>query len=71
MTLADVADDLHISKPTLYYYFESKEQILFEIQRLAIAMLNESGPLDGERDALAEGRASDRLARFIARYVKM
>ena len=30
-TLADVADELGLTKPALYYYFENKEALLFEL----------------------------------------
>jgi AcrR family transcriptional regulator len=30
-TLADVADELALTKPALYYYFDSKEALLFEL----------------------------------------
>jgi AcrR family transcriptional regulator len=30
-TLTDVADELDLTKPALYYYFESKEALLFEL----------------------------------------
>ena len=30
-TLADVAEELALTKPALYYYFESKEALLFEL----------------------------------------
>jgi AcrR family transcriptional regulator len=30
-TLADVAEELALTKPALYYYFESKESLLFEL----------------------------------------
>jgi len=30
-TLADVADELGLTKPALYYYFDSKEALLFEL----------------------------------------
>jgi AcrR family transcriptional regulator len=30
-TLADVADELGLTKPALYYYFDSKETLLFEL----------------------------------------
>ncbi len=70
-TLTDVADALHISKPTLYYYFESKDQIMFEIQRLAIEMIVDRDPADLDSPFLPGLGVADRLARFVRRYVRM
>ena len=35
-SLDDVARRLNVTKPTLYYYFASKDEILFEAQRLGM-----------------------------------
>jgi AcrR family transcriptional regulator len=34
--LSDVADRLNITKPAIYYYFESKDEILLECTRMAL-----------------------------------
>ena len=62
-TLADVADELHVSKPALYHYFKSKDEILLEIQQAAIAQMTEAAP--------DEGNGRERLAAFVRRYVEM
>jgi AcrR family transcriptional regulator len=63
-TLADIADELHIAKPTLYHYFRSKDEILLEIQQAAIAQM-----LDAHIDPTASGR--DQVRAFVHRYVEM
>lgn len=40
-SLNDVADRLNITKPALYHYFHSKEQILLECYRLGTGMIEE------------------------------
>ena len=67
-TLTDIAAELHISKPTLYYYFKSKDDILFECHRLGIEAI-----IDGETRMPGAGEASgrERLEEFLRRYVRM
>jgi AcrR family transcriptional regulator len=49
-TLASLADALNITKPTVYYYFDSKEQLLVEIfrraQESALEMLRQADRLE-------------------------
>lgn len=67
-TLADIAEELHVSKPTLYYYFKSKDDILFECHRLGIeAITHGDTPLLTKDEATGRQRLSD----FLRRYVKM
>jgi AcrR family transcriptional regulator len=40
-SLNDVADRLKITKPALYHYFQSKEEILLECYRLGTALIEE------------------------------
>jgi len=63
-TLAHIADELKIAKPTLYHYFRSKDEILLEIQQAAIAQM-----LDADIDGTASGR--EQIGAFFHRYVEM
>ncbi len=67
-TLVDIAEELNISKPTLYYYFKSKDEILFECHRLGIEAIT-----DGETPMPAAGSCTgrERLEEFLRRYVRM
>lgn len=67
-TLTDIAAELNVSKPALYYYFRSKDDILFECHRLAIEAITDGDhPMPG-RDEM-DGRR--RLMEFLHRYVRM
>lgn len=39
-SLDDIAERLNVSKPTLYYYIESKDQILLECVRIALDLMH-------------------------------
>ncbi|MGB5103654.1 MAG: helix-turn-helix domain-containing protein, partial [Steroidobacteraceae bacterium] len=53
-SLDDIAAALGVSKPTVYYYVENKEQLLFECFRAGLQRI---------RDAFGEASGSDRPAR--------
>ena len=40
-SLDDIAERLHVTKPTLYYYIKSKDDILLECVRIALSMMQE------------------------------
>ena len=66
-TLDDIAARLNVSKPTLYYYVKSKEDILLECNRLAFAHM---------KDAIQEVQESKRdgiekLTRFLEVYIEL
>ncbi|MBS0470427.1 MAG: TetR family transcriptional regulator [Proteobacteria bacterium] len=63
-TLSDIADELHIAKPTLYHYFKSKDEILLEVQQAAIQQMLEA-PVDPKANGFEQIRG------FFHRYVEM
>ena len=56
-SLDDIAERLHVTKPTLYYYVKSKDDILLECVRTALAMM-QAGIAEVR---LGGGRALDQL----------
>jgi AcrR family transcriptional regulator len=66
-SLDDIADRLNVTKPTLYYYFRNKDEILAECVRIGLEMI------DGAiADATGEGRsARDRLEAALRRYAEI
>lgn len=66
-TLDEVAARLNVSKPTLYYYVKSKDDILFECVHIGLTMV---------QDAIAEveakgGRAVDKLVAAMMQYAEI
>lgn len=64
-TLDEVAERLGVSKPTVYYYVDSKDAILFECVRTGLELLQNA---IREADA-AGGRAIDKLIAAMRQYV--
>lgn len=66
-TLDEVAERLHVTKPTLYYYVKSKDEILYECVRIGLTML---------QDAITEvgasgGSAMDKLVAAMHKYTEI
>jgi len=66
-TLDDIAADLNVTKPTLYYYLENKEQIIYECFRVGIGRIT-AGLAELEA-ADAPGR--DKLEALVQRYAEV
>ena len=66
-TIDQIADALHVSKPTIYYYIDSKEELLYDIAHTGLADLNEAL----SRDQDAKLPAIDRLAQFFTMYGRL
>ena len=64
-SMDDVAAALGISKPTLYQYFRSKQEILFECHRIA-AFHGEAGLADAQDH---DGPALDKLLIYVRRFM--
>src|SRR2546421_1602890 len=67
-SLDDIAAELNVTKAALYYYFESKDEILYECHSAAIQSLTDT-PLGGVDDRRLAGL--EKIERFVARYVPM
>lgn len=65
-TLSDVAARLNVTKPAIYYYFSSKDEILVECTKRA---LEATEAFCAEDDRLA-GTGRERLARFMVWYAE-
>ena len=63
-TIDHIAAALEVTKPTIYYYIESKEDILFQITSEALAELDQELQEGGETDL----PAIERLQRFFRVY---
>lgn len=62
-TMDDVASELNVSKPALYYYFKNKYDILFECQKVALDLAE-----DAYSRAVAEGRSGREKTVLFVRY---
>lgn len=66
-TLDEVAERLNVTKPTLYYYVKSKEDILFECVRIGLTMLQ-----DAIREVGASGgSAAEKLMAAMHKYTEI
>jgi AcrR family transcriptional regulator len=64
-SLDDIAAELNVTKAALYYYFRSKDEILFECHSAAIQSITDT-PFDGEA---VNGLA--KIEQLVRRYVAM
>jgi len=65
-SLDDIAAALDVTKPTIYYYVENKEQLLFECSRAGLKLIMDG--IEEQQDSKATAR--ERLAVVIARYAE-
>jgi AcrR family transcriptional regulator len=70
VTLSDVADELNIAKPTIYYYFRSRTEILRELLQMAVDTFLD--PLDHPEDYPRLGglTGAQQMARFLRRCAR-
>jgi len=66
-SLDEVAERLHITKPTLYYYVKNKDEILFECVSIGLRMLQDAIEIERKRG----GRALDQLVAAMRSYVEI
>jgi AcrR family transcriptional regulator len=65
-SLEDIANDLNVTKPTVYHYVENKEQLLFECFRSGLQQIMAAF----EEVADSKANARDRLAVVMTRYAE-
>ncbi len=66
-SLDEVAEALDISKPTVYYYVKSKDEILFECVRLGLEMVVQAA----DEVEQAGGSASQKLIAVMRKYAEI
>ena len=66
-SLDEVAERLHVTKPTLYYYVKNKDEILFECVNIGLQRLEEAI----RRERAGGGRAIDQLVAAMRSYVEI
>lgn len=66
-TLDQVAARLNVTKPTLYYYVKSKDEILFECVRIGLSMLQEAA----DHVSASGGNAADKLVAVMRQYAEI
>jgi AcrR family transcriptional regulator len=65
-SLDDIAAALNVTKPTVYYYVASKEQLLFECFLAGLEPIRAAFAEAGRRDAPARERLAEVLRRYAA-----
>jgi len=71
LSLGDIADELQVSKPTVYYYFRNKEEILREILQLAVDQFLDATDHPEDFPDLPQLSGAARLERFLRRCVRI
>ncbi|MFZ4289667.1 TetR/AcrR family transcriptional regulator [Variovorax sp. HJSM1_2] len=66
-TLDEVAERLHVTKPTLYYYVKNKDEILFECVRIGLTMMQDAITKAGA----SGGSALDKLVAAMHQYTEI
>lgn len=62
-----VAEELEITRPTVYYYFKNKDEILFECVRIALEMIEQVAQDVMERG----GSAAEQLVAVMKQYAEV
>jgi AcrR family transcriptional regulator len=71
LSLADIADDLHVAKPTVYYYFKNKEEIVRELMTLAVAAFMDAEDHPGDYPDAPGMTGAQAFERFFRRVVRV
>ncbi len=70
VSLADIALELHVSKPTVYYYFRNKEELVRELFDTAIAEFLDPQINPADYPQVPGLSGAERLERFVRRALR-
>lgn len=69
--LSDVADALNVSKPTIYYYFRNKDEVLIALIEAAVAQFGDAENHPEDYPLAEEVSSYERLERFLRRAMRI
>jgi AcrR family transcriptional regulator len=71
LSLGDIAVDLHVAKPTIYYYFKNKEEIVRELMILSVATFLDGADHPEDYPDVPGLTGAQAFERFIRRAVRV
>ena len=71
VSLVDIADELHIAKPTLYHYFKSKGELVSELFAIATGAFLDPAINPADYPIAAGLTGAEQLERFIRRAARI
>jgi AcrR family transcriptional regulator len=70
-SLADIAEVLGVSKPTIYYYFRNKDQIILELLRASVETILNPDDHPEDYPNVPGLSGADRFERYLRRIVRL
>lgn len=67
----DIAAELHVSKPTIYYYFRNKQEILRELLDVAIGSFIDPADRPEDYPCLSSLTGVEQMERFLRRALRI
>jgi AcrR family transcriptional regulator len=71
LSLGDIAADLHVAKPTIYYYFKNKEEIVRDLMTLSVATFMDQADHPGDYPDAPGLTGAQAFERFVRRAVRV
>jgi AcrR family transcriptional regulator len=71
LSLGDIATDLHVAKPTIYYYFKNKEEIVCDLMTMSVAAFMDETDHPGDYPDAPGLTGAQAFERFVRRAVRV
>jgi len=71
LSLGDIAVDLNVAKPTIYYYFRNKEEIVRELMEIAVVAFQDPSEFPADFPDEAGLTGEQQFERFVRRAVRI